>query len=117
MFYVGVVSAFKTRAESADNVVFLLEKLGHSAGRARRFLDTHPPKQVGEADCPVLSRAVVFVLPEGYRQQNDLIRQAMRTYACDWVTAKYHVYRQAAVDVIGNRADWAGIAPDETPAQ
>lgn len=109
MFFVGVMSTFKGSKEKGDAKVLLLEKLGHSQGRAKRFLDTHPPLDVnGETN-----RSVVFVLPDNFRLQNDIIREAIKQYKCSWNTGKFHIYREAAKDVMGNKADWVELFPDE----
>jgi len=109
MFYVGVVSSFKGKAEAAGSQCLLLEKLGHSQGRAKRFLDTHPPIAVNG----IQHRSVVFVLPDNFRLRNDIIQLSIRQYKCNWQTAKFHIYREAAGDVMGNKADWLELFPDE----
>ena len=102
MFFVGAYSTF-SGADSVENTkVKILEKLGHSAGRATRFLNTHRPAMYNA----VQYRAVVFVLPEKFRLPNDLIHATIKHYKCDWDTAKFHCYRLAAVDVTGNKEDW-----------
>jgi len=111
MFYVGVVSSFKGAPQAGGTRCLSLAKLGHSQGRAKRFLDTHPPVLVKEEK----NRAVVFVLPEGFRLRNDLIQLAIRKYHCDWQTAKFHIYREAALDVMGNKADWLELFPETSP--
>jgi hypothetical protein len=111
MFYVGAVSSFKGKTEPSN--VTILEKLGHSQGRAKRFLDTHPPIQVNGA----LNRSIVFILTDNFRLRNDLIQLAIRQYKCNWPTAKFHLYREGALDVMGNKADWADIFPEAPPLE
>lgn len=113
MFYVGVMSTFKGKKEAGGTSVLLLEKLGHSQGRAKRFLDTHPLIEVdGEKN-----RSVVFVLVDNFRLSNDIIREAIKQYKCSWQTAKFHIYREAAKDVMGNKADWVELFPDAPPTE
>lgn len=103
MFFVGTYSTF-SGADSVENTkVKDLEKLGHSAGRANRYLNSHRPSVYNG----VQYRAVVFVLPERFRLANDLIRATIKHYKCDWDTAKFHCYRLAAVDITGNKEDWS----------
>ena len=102
MLYVGVVGSFPTMKEA--NVV-LLEVFGRSVGRAKRFLDAHPPKFKGE----VLYKSVALVLPDGVRLRNDLIQQTIREYHCTWDTAKFHLYRHAANNIVGNKDDWKDL--------
>lgn len=109
MFYVGVVSSFKGKAEAAGSQCVIIEKLGHSQGRAKRFLDTHPPLDISG----VAHRSVVFVLPDGFRLRNEIIQLSIRQYKCTWQTAKFHIYREAAADVMGNKADWVDLFPEE----
>lgn len=111
MFYVGIVSSFANKKEAVGVQCSVLEKLGHSLGRAHRFLNTHPPKEINGAR----QRAVVFVLPDGFRLRNDLIQLSIRQYKCSWEAAKFHIYREAAHDVMGNRADWLDLFPPDAP--
>jgi hypothetical protein len=112
MFYVGVVSSFKGKADGEGSQCAKIEKLGSSQGRAKRFLNEHKPVVIQG----VKNRACVFVLPNGFRLRNDLIGLSIRQYKCDWTTAKFHIYREAAQDVVGNKQDWAEFFPEDDTA-
>ena len=103
MFYVGIVSSFASKTEAAKASCSILEKLGHSKGRAIRFLGSHTSYEREG----VKHRPVVFVLPDAFRLNNQLIQLSMRQYKCTWQTAKFHIYREMAVDVLASKEDWA----------
>lgn len=109
MFYVGIVSSFASKTEAAKASCSILEKLGHSKGRAIRFLDNHTSYEVGGAK----HRPVVFVLPDAFRLSNEAIKVSVRQYHCTWQTAKFHIYREMAVDVLASKEDWAEFFPKE----
>ena len=109
MFYVGIVSSFASKTEAARASCSILEKLGHSKGRAIRFLDSHTSYEVDG----VKHRPVVFVLPDAFRLNNEVIKVSVRQYSCTWQTAKFHVYREMAVDVLASKEDWAEFFPKE----
>ena len=113
MFYVGVVSSFKGKPTAGESHCAILEKLGHSQGRAKRFLDEHTPVEING----VKNRSVVFVLPDSFRLRNDLIQLSIRQYKCTWQTAKFHIYREAALDVMGNKQDWLEMFPEPKAAE
>lgn len=109
MFYVGAYTTFHGKSKVETTKVKLLEKFGPHRGRANRWLDAHKPKEIdGER-----YRAIAFVLPRGFRLSNDVVRLAVKKYNCDWQTAKFHVYREQLVDVIGNKEDWSEFFPSE----
>ncbi len=112
MFYVGIVSSFASKAESAKASCSILEKLGHSKGRAIRFLDSHTSYEREG----VKHRPVVFVLPDAFRLNNEVIKLSVRQYKCTWQTAKFHIYREMAVDVLASKEDWAEFFPAATEA-
>lgn len=105
MFFVGAYSTFAGTNSVVPVKVKKLEKLGHSRGRAKRFIDEHRVVTTDDG----LVRAVVFVLPEKFRLSNDLIRETIKAFKCDWETAKFHCYRLATVDVIGHGPDWPEV--------
>ncbi len=107
MFYVGAYTTFAGAKPGNNTEVKTLEKLGHSRGRAERFLDQHPRMDVGGKSY----RAVIFQLPNGFILRNDMIRLAMEKYECDWSTAKFQIYREASQDVLARRKDWPEIEP------
>lgn len=110
MFYVGTCSSFSNKKTAQDSRVSILEKLGHSRGRAERFLNDHPPVEINGK----LHRAAVFCLPEGFRGLNNaFIKTAIKLYKCTWIEAKFHIYRETARDIIVNRAQWADLLPKE----
>lgn len=108
MFYVGVVSSFTGTVNAEKTQVSLLEKLGHSHGRAKRFLDSHKPHDVNG----VMHRAIVCVLSDRFRLNNEVIGLAIKQYQCSWLTAKFHIYRISAREVMGNKVDWVDIFPE-----
>jgi hypothetical protein len=109
MFYVGAYSTFHGKDKVETTKVKLLEKFGPHLGRGKRWLDEHKPKEIdGEK-----YRAIVFVLPRGFRLSNDVVKMAIKRFKCDWQTAKFHVYRESLVDVVGNKADWDEFFPAE----
>jgi len=109
MFYVGAYSTFHGKDKVETTKVKLLEKFGPHLGRAKRWLDAHKPKEIeGER-----FRAIAFALPRGFRLSNDVVRDAVKRFKCDWQTAKFHVYREQLVDVIGNKEDWQEYFPAE----
>lgn len=130
MLYVGAYSSFNGVKESKEPVhVRALEKLGHSRGRAERFLkewrrqeqmrvtDTIDPE---DGRCVVVTdiyRSLVFVLPESFRLRNDIVQEFCKSYKCEWTEAKFHVYRLTAVDVMGKSDDWREylVKQDEVP--
>lgn len=105
MFYVGVYVNYNGANEASKAVVKKLEKLGHSIGRGERFLKQHPPKIDGD----LKFRAMVLQLPNGFILRNDVIQQTMRVYKCDWETAKFHVYRLSATNVLGKQDVWDDV--------
>jgi hypothetical protein len=113
MFYVGVYSTFHGKDKVETTKVKIVEKFGPHAGRGKRWLDAHPPKQDGDDKY----RAIVFVLPRGFRLSNDVVKLAANRFKCDWQTAKFHVYRECLVDVIGNKDDWQEFFPKEAPTE
>jgi hypothetical protein len=123
-FFVGAHTSFRGKEKSLvnDTKVRILEKLGHSSGRAKRFLNTHKPlkviEHVPDKDGNPVGverhyRAIVFKMPNGYRLQNDVVRAIIKDLKCDWQTAKFHAYRIAAQDVVGNQEDWPELFPKE----
>lgn len=110
MFYVGVVSSFTGTVNADKTQVHLLEKLGHSKGRAKRFLDSHKPYLY--ALDGLIYRAIVCVLSDRFRLNNEVIKLAMQQYTCSWNSAKFHCYRISALEVMGNKVDWLDIFPE-----
>lgn len=117
MFYVGTYSTFCGKDSVHLTKVKEVEKLGHSAGRAKRYLNAHKPLTVNHnpagLGCGDIYRGVVFVLSDRFRLNNEVIQMAMRELKCDWQTAKFHCYRVGATDVIGNKEDWADLFPTQ----
>ena len=109
MFFVGTLSTFAGTNSVVPTRLKHMEKLGHSAGRAKRYLNEHKSFQNEDG----LYRPVVFVLHNSFRLQNDIIRQTMKMFKCDWQHAKFHIYRMSALDVIGNPQDWKELVPQE----
>ena len=109
MFLVGSYSTFAGASKVETTKVKLVEKFGPHPKRANRWLDAHPPKEI-DGD---KYRSIVFVLPRNFRLSNDMVQAAIKRFKCDWQTAKFHVYREHLVDVIGNKADWLEFFPKE----
>lgn len=105
MFYVGAFAHYNGARDIGATKVQVLEKLGHSRGRAERFLTTHPPKEINGKS----HRAIVFVLGDGFRLANDAIQLSARVHHCEWTEAKFHCYRLAAKDAIGKQDVWADL--------
>lgn len=105
MFLVGAYAAYEGADKARFTKVRKLEKLGYSTGRAERFLKEHASKEF-DGD---RYRALVFVLPPKFILRNDIIRTTIKAYQCDWETAKFHVYRLAAVNVLGKQDVWADV--------
>jgi hypothetical protein len=105
MFYVGVHASYEGADKARFTKVRLLDKLGRSAGRAERFLVNNPPVQKQG----LLYRSMVLVLPPKFILRNDQIQVAIKAYQCDWQTAKFHVYRLAAVNVLGKQDVWSDV--------
>jgi hypothetical protein len=109
MFYVGAYSTFSGNSKVETTKVKLVEKFGPHIGRGKRWLDEHKPKEIdGER-----YRAIVFALPPGFRLSNDVVKMAIKRFKCDWQTAKFHIYRERHVDIIGNKEDWQEFFPKE----
>lgn len=105
MFYVGVHVSYEGSNKALFSKVRLMDKLGQSQGRAERFLVNNPPvHQDG-----LQYRAMVLVLPTKFILSNDMIRAAVKAYRCDWQTAKFHVYRLSAVNVLGKQDVWDDV--------
>lgn len=117
MFYVGAYVHYNGANDTQSSRIQILEKLGHSRGRAERFLTTYPPKDVNGK----MYRAIIFVLSDGFRLQNDAIRLSARVHHCDWTTAKFHCYRLGSIDALGKMDVWNDIvqkaaeAPEPAP--
>ena len=109
MFYVGVYVHYEGSEKAKEARVKVVEKLGHSRGRAERFLNSHPVVEVDGFKY----RALVMVMPDRFRLSNDVIKLSMRAYECDWQNAKFHCYRMSAQDVIGNKDVWPDIFPQK----
>ena len=108
MFYVGTCSSFVHKDKAPLTKVSHLEKLGHSRGRAARFLKEHQPIEINGAK----HRAVVFELPESFRLRNDWIQTAIKLYRCTWIEAKFHIYREAAANVLIEKPNFPELFPD-----
>lgn len=119
MLYVGAYSSFNGVRGSKEPVhVRALEKLGHSRGRGERFLkewrrqeqvrvtDKIDPEDGRHMVVTDIYRALIFMLPEGFRLRNDIVQQFCQNYHCGWTEAKFHVYRLSAIDVMGKSDDW-----------
>jgi len=106
MLYVGAYVHFVGEEKSLQTKIRTIETLGHSRGRAERFLDSHPPIALTDGEH---YRAIVFAMPEGFRLRNDVIKLTIRKYNCDWQTAKFHCYRLAAQDAIGRQDVWQDL--------
>lgn len=119
MFYVGVYVHYEGASKAQESKVRVIEKLGHSRGRAERFLNSHPPMTIGDK----LYRPIVMVMPDRWRLSNDVIKASMEAFDCDWQLAKFHCYRMASRDVLGSADVWKDIFPQpvtppvETPKQ
>jgi hypothetical protein len=111
MFYVGAFTTFAGRTQPNGGVrVKLLEKLGKSKGRAIRFLKEHKRQ---DSDGATL-RAVVFALSPRFILRNDAIQETIKRYKCDWATAKFHLYREHALDVVATKEEWPEVTEPET---
>ena len=109
MFFVGAYTSFAGQKQAQGTQVLELDKLGRSRGRAERFLKTHPRKDLADN---TTFRAVIFALSEGFTLRNDSIREMMQRMKCDWATAKFHLYREAARDVVATRSEWPELNPN-----
>jgi len=107
MFYVGVYLHYEGSEKAKEATVKVIEKLGHSRGRADRFLNSYPTLETDGKKF----RALVLVLPDRFRLSNDVIKMSMRAYECDWQHAKFHAYRMSCQDVVGNQDVWSDIFP------
>ena len=105
MFYVGVHVSYDGANKARLAQVRLLDKLGTRRGRAERFLTNNPPLMKDG----VLYRAMVLALPPSFILRNDVINMSLKSYRCDWQTAKFHAYRLAAVDVLGKSDVWSDV--------
>ncbi len=113
LLYVAAYSSFSGKEKAEASLVTIIEKCGGSVGRANRFIDEHRPKVIDGVEY----RAIVFVMPNGFVLRNDVIQLTMRQFKCDWQTAKFHIYRERAINVIGRETDWAGVIPKKAEDQ
>jgi hypothetical protein len=113
MFYVGVHVVYEGADKARFSKVRLLDKLGRAQGRAERFLVNNPPVEKQG----LRYRAMVLVLPPKFVLRNDMIQAAVKAYQCDWQTAKFHVYRLAAVNVLGKQDVWADVMTAASEAE
>lgn len=125
MMYVGAYSNYRgTTHDGSQFRVRALEKLGHSKGRAERFLKQWRRQEQllltedRNGHATEIFRSIVFVLPENFRLRNDIVQGFCLSHKCEWVEAKFHVYRVWATDIMGKSDDWQEVlTPPDSPAQ
>lgn len=90
-----------------------LEKFSRE-GPADKWMRAHPLTEVKIGGEVRRYRAVVMRLPRTFVLRNDAVKDVCRRLACSWLFGKYHVYRLAALDIVGVQQEWKEFqAPKE----